>query len=204
MIDPPPFSTVKLKKLGIPDSLVEWVIISHCHGDHDAGVFQKILDTEKVEVITTKTIMGSFIRKYSAITGLQPEKTSSLFKFRPVTIGAPCYINGGQFRFFYSLHTIPAIGFSVTYHGKSLYFSADTFYWPEKMQEMVQKGVMTQERCDDLCNNKFNHDIILHEAGVPPIHTPMKVLAELSDDIKKNMYLVHVAEKDIIPNSGLK
>ena len=30
---------------------------------------------------------------------------------------------------------------------------------------------MTKERYDDLINNKWNHDIILHEAGVPPIHT---------------------------------
>jgi Predicted hydrolase (metallo-beta-lactamase superfamily) len=50
LVDPPPFATYKLKKLGVPNSLIEWIIISHCHGDHDAGAFQKILDTDKVEV----------------------------------------------------------------------------------------------------------------------------------------------------------
>jgi hypothetical protein len=127
--------------------------------------------------------MGSFIRKYSAITGMSTTETASLFKFRPVTIGSKCYINGGMFKFFYSLHTIPAIGFEVHHNGKSLYFSADTFYDPERMQEMVKNGVMSQKRCDSLINGKWNHDLILHEAGVPPIHTPMKVLEALSPEV---------------------
>jgi len=50
MVDPPPFSTQKLKRMGIPSRLIDSVIISHCHGDHDAAVFQKVLDTHKVEV----------------------------------------------------------------------------------------------------------------------------------------------------------
>lgn len=87
--------------------------------------------------------MGSFLRKYNAITGLKPEQTTGLFKFRPVTIGSPCYINGGQFKFFYSFHAIPCIGFEASFNGKSLYFSGDTFYHPEKMKEIVEKGVMT-------------------------------------------------------------
>ena len=50
MVDPPPYSVNKLKRMGIPSRLIESVIISHCHGDHDAGVFQKVLDTFQVEV----------------------------------------------------------------------------------------------------------------------------------------------------------
>lgn len=50
MVDPPPFSSQFLKKLGIPSILIEWIIISHCHADHDAGTFQKILEATRVEV----------------------------------------------------------------------------------------------------------------------------------------------------------
>lgn len=46
--------------------------------------------------------------------------------------------------------------------------------------------------------------MILHEAGVPPIHTPQKVLAELPDSVKKKMYLIHIAEKDLLKDSGLR
>jgi glyoxylase-like metal-dependent hydrolase (beta-lactamase superfamily II) len=40
MIDPPPNSAIIH---GIPPSLIEAVIVTHCHADHDAGAFQKIL-----------------------------------------------------------------------------------------------------------------------------------------------------------------
>ncbi len=30
-------------------------------------------------------------------------------------------------------------------------------------------------------NIKWNHDLILHEMGVPPIHTPKEILAALPD-----------------------
>lgn len=76
--------------------------------------------------------MTSFIKKYSAVLNISTEKVKSLFRFKPVTIGASLYINGAVFKFFYSLHSIPAIGFEVFCSEKSLYFSADTFYEPEK------------------------------------------------------------------------
>ncbi len=44
MVDPPPFAAYYLKRQGIPSNLIRGVIISHCHADHDAGTFHKILD----------------------------------------------------------------------------------------------------------------------------------------------------------------
>lgn len=34
--------------------MVRAIIISHCHADHDAGAFHKILDDTKVEVMFNK------------------------------------------------------------------------------------------------------------------------------------------------------
>lgn len=50
MVDPPPYTSYQLKKMGIPPVMVRAIIISHCHADHDAGAFHKILDDTKVEV----------------------------------------------------------------------------------------------------------------------------------------------------------
>ena len=70
---------------------------------------------------------------------------------------------------------------------------------------MVENGVLSAERYEALCSDeKWNHDLIFHEAGVPPIHTPMKVLVNLPEEIKKKLLLVHVAEKDIPLDSGLR
>jgi metal-dependent hydrolase (beta-lactamase superfamily II) len=119
-----------LKTLGIPSILIEAIIISHCHADHDAGTFQKILDAGRIEIITTKTILNSFMRKYSALADMDETFLRGLFVFRPVTIGANMNILGGKFKFFYSIHPIPCIGFEVCYEDKALYFSGDTFYNP--------------------------------------------------------------------------
>lgn len=35
-------------------------------------------------------------------------------------------------------------------------------------------------------------DLILHEAGVPPIHTPISVLSSLPEEIKRKIMLYHV------------
>lgn len=83
-------------------------------------------------MITTQTIMSSFLRKYSALSGICESEMKQLFIFRPVTLGTKLNIFGAQFEFFYAFHTIPCIGFKVTCQEKSLYYSADTFYNPEK------------------------------------------------------------------------
>jgi metal-dependent hydrolase (beta-lactamase superfamily II) len=73
MIDPPPNSTTLLKENHIYPSMITAIIVTHCHADHDAGTFQKILQEGKVTLITTTTIFKSFCRKYSALAGLDVE-----------------------------------------------------------------------------------------------------------------------------------
>ncbi|KAL4474591.1 hypothetical protein ABPG73_016094 [Tetrahymena malaccensis] len=204
MVDPPPFSSQFLKKMGIPSVLIHGIIITHCHADHDAGTFTKLLDDSRVEVITTRTIMNSFLRKYSALSGMGIEELKHLFIFRPVTLGTSINIYGANFRFFYAFHTIPCIGFECELKQRSIYYSADTFYNPEQLKEFKRQGIFGQKRYEQLANVKFNNDIIIHEAGVPPIHTPQTVLASLPIHIKNKMMLIHIAEKDLLKDSGLK
>lgn len=71
--------------------------------------------------------------------------------------------------------------------------------------KMVENGILSPERFDVLCSeDKWKHDLIFHEAGVPPIHTPMKVLAGLPKEVKDKMFLVHTSAKDIPADSGLR
>lgn len=66
MIDPPPYTSHALRNEGIPPNLIEKIVLTHCHADHDAGTFHKLVESQPIEFLTTKTIMKSFIRKYSA------------------------------------------------------------------------------------------------------------------------------------------
>lgn len=181
------------------------MILTHCHADHDSGLFQKILHSNTVELITTPTILGSFLRKYSALTGMPVQNFRDLFHFRPATIGSYIDLLGASFRFFYAYHSIPCIGFDVTYCGRSIYFSGDTFYDPPALLKLQQQGVFSKERYESLAEiNWKKYDIILHEAGVPPIHTSTAVLRAFPESIKQKMYLVHIAGDALPADSGLK
>lgn len=204
MVDPPPHSGSILKHHGIPSRLIQGMVLTHCHADHDAGTFQKILEEGRITLYTTDVIKNSFMRKYSAISGLEEEFLDKLFEFRPVTIGERISVYGGELEFHYSLHSIPCVGFSAYCNGKSMVYSGDSFNDRDGIQAMFEKGVMTAERRDQLINFPWHHSCILHEAGVPPIHTPVSTLTALPEDVKERLYVVHVSKKDIPSDSGLK
>ncbi len=203
LVDPPVDSTYWLRRHGIPPKIVDAVILSHCHADHDAGTFQKLLEESKVNIYTTPTVLGTFLRKYSALSQLSLSFLRRLFRFRPVTIGSPIRIHGAEFHFFYSLHSIPTIGFEMFYGGKSIVFSGDTLNEPEKIEAMHADGVMTAARRDRLLNFPWDRSLILHEAGVPPIHTKATFLATLPESVKARLRLVHIAERDVPGDCGL-
>eukprot|EP00903_Cladosiphon_okamuranus_P020559 g18871.t1 len=204
MIDPPPYASMILQAFNIRPSLIAGVIVTHCHADHDAGTFQKVLLDGQVNIISTRTIYESFIRKYTALSGMNSDLIRTSHKFTPVTIGQSLRLNGASFNFFYTLHSIPCIGFEVTLKGKGMSFSADHMNDPARIHAMCEEGFMSEGRRDALLDFPWHHDAIFHEAGIPPIHTPMKTLKELPDDVKKRLYVVHVSESSIPKGSGLQ
>ena len=51
---------------------------------------------------------------------------------------------------------------------------------------------MSKARADDLRNIPLQEtDLLLHEAGAPPIHTPLDVLLKLPKEVKERLYVVH-------------
>lgn len=123
--------------------------------------------------------MNSFLRKYSAFTGMPIEILTKLFKFRPVIIGAPLNLNGAIFRFFYCFSSIPTIGCEIYLQDKSIYFSGETcldheLYFcfslifekkiPKRLGELRKKEILAKERMDHLLNRKWDiYSIILHK-----------------------------------------
>ena len=93
----------------------------------------------------------------------------------------------------YSLHPIPTIGLIAEYKGESLYYSGDTRFDPELGKELLENGNIKEGRKFDLNDSIFRQEFscILHEAGVPPIHTPIDALAMLPPRVKQNLYIVH-------------
>jgi phosphoribosyl 1,2-cyclic phosphodiesterase len=204
LVDPPTDTTEYLRARGVAPKTIDGVVLTHCHADHDAGTFQKLLEEGQVSLYTTPHILGSFLRKYSALSGLGEDVLRRTFSFHPVRIGAPVYVRGGELWFRYTLHSIPTIGFDAFYGNRSLSISGDTLYDPERITEMFDQGVLERLRFEDLVGFPAHHSAILHEAGIPPLHTPTSALGALPEDVKKRLWLVHIAEKDVPEDKGLR
>jgi glyoxylase-like metal-dependent hydrolase (beta-lactamase superfamily II) len=143
MIDPPPYSSSTLEREGIHPQMIIGVIITHCHADHDAGAFQKVLTGARVAVITSPSIYKSFIRKYAALSGLKPSLLRHCHRYRPAVIGQPLQFQGATFHFTFSLHTIPCIAFRVEWRSRSIVFTGDHLNLPPLIDEL-EEHVSTQ------------------------------------------------------------
>lgn len=194
MIDPPPYSSATLEREGIRPRTIVGIILTHCHADHDAGAFQKVLTGSPVVVITTPTIYKSFIRKYAALSALSPALLRHSHRYKPALIGQPLRFQGATFHFTYTLHTIPCVGFRVEWRGRSIVFTGDHFNSPPALDKLQESGVLTKARADDLRRLPLQEcDVLLHEAGAPPIHTPLDVLLALPERVKRRLYVVHTS-----------
>ncbi len=203
MIDPPVNTTEWLIDSNVHPKLIDSIILTHCHADHDAGTLQKILEEGKITVYTTETIMQSFLRKYSALTGVTGEFLQQLFDFQPVRIGEPEYIHCGRFTFRYSLHSIPTMGFRVDFQGKSLVYSSDHNADPEIHKQLYREKRISKKRLQEFSSFPWDADIIYHESGIAPLHTPVTCLNSLPDDIRKRTMVYHIASKDFPANTSL-
>lgn len=205
MVDPPPFSSTTLRIQGVPPMLIEKIIVTHCHADHDSGAFHKILESHPVEFLSTETIIESFLRKYSAISNIERGEMNRLIRFRTVYVGHPVSICGAKFYFYYSFHSIPALCFEVHFRDKKFFFSGDTYFDPEGLKKIYEnEGIFSKERYEELAFRDFTKfDLILHEAGIPPIHTPQEAFLKLPPEAIENLYLFH-CNCDSIKDKSLK
>jgi hypothetical protein len=62
---------------------------------------------------------------------------------------------------------------------------------------------LSKERADSLRQIALQPcDLLLHESGAPPIHTPLDVLQKLPQDVKDRLYVVHTSA--LPPDCGLR
>ena len=193
LVDPPAHTTQWMKARNLDSRLVEDILLTHCHADHDSGTLQKIMEEGRVRLHTTNTVMESFVRKYRSLLGLDSEELEKLFDFQPLLMGPKLSILGARFRFWYTLHPIPTLGFEAEHKGKSFAYSCDTLYDPEVFDQLHEQGILNKERRQSLRDFPWDADVIFHEAGMPPIHTPIKVLTALPEAVRDRMYLTHVS-----------
>lgn len=204
MVDPPVSSTIHLREQRISPRLIQDIILTHCHADHDAGVLQKVLEEGIIRLYTTPSIMEGFLRKASLITGLSSHQIEQMIEFHPVPINVPFAILGARFVFKYNFHSVPTLRFQAFYRGKSLVYSSDILNIPSTLETIAKQGVFSEGRLADLLAFPWDADLIIHEAGIPPLHTPPSALDQLPPDVKKKLYVVHTTEARVKEFPDLK
>jgi CRP-like cAMP-binding protein/phosphoribosyl 1,2-cyclic phosphodiesterase len=204
LIDPPVDTTQWLRSRGVDSRLISDMVLTHCHADHDSGTLQKLLEEGRVRLHTTPTIIDSFVRKYRGLLGLDGKQLRALFDFVPVTVNEPVNIAGASFFFRYNFHPVPTLGFSTTFQGKTFAYSGDHLNDAESLQKLHEEGLLSKDRLKDLLSFEWGADLILHEAGIPPIHTPVEALIAQPDDVKERLYVNHISADRIPRDSGLK
>ncbi len=204
LVDPPIDTTHWIQCMQLNASQIHSLILTHCHADHDAGTLQKILEEGIIELYTTRAIHEAFIAKGIAMTGMSREEFTTLYNFNPVQVGEPIWIEGVEFRFRWSLHSVPTIGFEAFHAMSSFVYTSDHLLAPETYQELHQSGRIDQKRLQELMNFPWHHPVIFHEAGVPPLHTPLSTLEALPLAIRRRIQLLHVSPSQVRKDSGLK
>jgi CRP-like cAMP-binding protein len=203
MVDPPVNSTEWLENSNVNPKLIDSIILTHCHADHDAGTFQKILEEGKVTIFATRTVINSFLRKYSALSSEPVSYLSRLFLFHPIYIGQPVFIHGGQFVFHYSLHSIPTIGFTLKFQDQTFVYSSDHQGDPAVQKKLYELGILNENRYNELKNFPWDSKVIYHESGIAPLHTPIAYLNSLPEEIQKKIVVYHIAKKDFPTDTHL-
>eukprot|EP00549_Striatella_unipunctata_P000159 CAMPEP_0118677008 /NCGR_PEP_ID=MMETSP0800-20121206/2376_1 /TAXON_ID=210618 ORGANISM="Striatella unipunctata, Strain CCMP2910" /NCGR_SAMPLE_ID=MMETSP0800 /ASSEMBLY_ACC=CAM_ASM_000638 /LENGTH=687 /DNA_ID=CAMNT_0006572609 /DNA_START=186 /DNA_END=2249 /DNA_ORIENTATION=- len=73
-------------------------------------------------------------------------------------------------------------------------FTGDHLNSPPMIDQLEGKGVLTKDRAADLRYMPLQEcDLLLHESGAPPIHTPLSVLEQLPERVKDRLYVVHTS-----------
>jgi hypothetical protein len=203
MVDPPVNSTLLLKESDIDAGLIDSAILTHVHADHDAGILQKAVEGGRVRLFTSPTIFGSWLRKWSALAGIPDAELRRLVDFHPVQVGRPVDVHGAKLLFRFTLHSIPTLAFEAHYEGASFNYSGDTLNDPRVIDEMYRAGCMDPERREELSHFDWSHDLVFHESGVPPLHTPIERLDALDEDVKKRLRVLHVTPARMAGHPGL-
>ena len=203
LVDPPIHATSLLTDAEIDADLVDGLILTHVHGDHDAGTLQKALAAGRIALWTTPSIYASWLRKWQALSGIGEDELRRLFDFKPVQIGASVDVHGAKLLFRYTLHSIPAVAFEAHYQGASFNYSGDTLNDPAAVDAIFAAGHMDAARHEELSHYDWSADLLFHESGIPPLHTPLERLAALDDDVRRRLRVLHVTPARLQGQHGL-
>jgi CRP-like cAMP-binding protein len=206
LVDPSPEALGYLERIGVAQTDLLYVFLTHIHADHDGGLIEKLLSGSRTTIIAADVVFRSFVHKAQLVTGhdFQQENLVEHISANP---GRPVVMEVAGERIEletrWNLHPIPTHGFKLTLAGKRFGYSADTQYDPALIHQLQGEKKLSQRQVDDLLYFFWTPagipkvDLLYHEAGIPPIHTDQQQLELLPEAMKAKTALVHIADRDV-------
>lgn len=216
IVDPVVETIEWLAAKNVSPHLIDGIILTHTHADHDVGILRLLFEVhcKKPKLYTTKTILDIWLKKYCIVTGIHEPDLKFFFDFEPIFINAEMQMGGSEillnsktqetkkdratFKFHYTMHSIPTIGFDFSYRDLTFTYSSDHLNDPKYYQKLLSDKTIDETRFAELCNFNWDSDIIYHESGVPPLHTAISLLATLEEEVRKKIRVYHISKKDFI------
>ena len=195
LFDAAAYLRMRLSNLGVSSRQISEVVLTHLHEDHLAGLPELLLlGEQRVRLLTSDIVCSGLLRVLSAMLALPEFHVSSLFEFIPLNPGRPVELEGRLFSSIYAVHSIPTLAVRV----EKLYFSADMRYDEAWFDEMVEAGILTQGRKDELVHFADKADVLVQDAGGGTIHTTItpEVLKALTAKGQR-VILAHTSEKNM-------
>jgi CRP-like cAMP-binding protein len=211
LVDPSPESLAYLEYIGVAQTDLLDVFLTHIHADHDGGLIEKLLSGSRTTIIASDVVFRLFVEKAQLVTGhnFQHEGLVDHVAANP---GEPVLLEvaGEQvlLETRWNLHPIPTNGFKLTMADKCFGYSGDTQYDPNLIQQLQQEKKLHPQQVHDLLYFFWTPegiptvDLLYHEAGIPPIHTDRQPLERLPAAVKARTALVHIADRDVPPGAA--
>ncbi len=199
MVDAFSENNVSTLRYGITDKDISYFILSHVHSDHDSGLIEKILSGQRIQLITTRIIFESFLRKVQAISRFPQDVLEEFVDFLEVEVGEEFKLPGFKhtyLQFDYSLHSIPTGRFKVIYRPpggkeKSISHSGDTKYDVDLTYRWWKMGSFSRQRRDSVLGFVWDADLIIQEVGGGNLHTELGSLTHFDSALAQKVVLVH-------------
>ncbi|MEM3384986.1 MAG: ribonuclease Z [Nitrososphaeria archaeon] len=171
-----------LKRFGYDVDDIDYVVITHGHGDHILGLptlvqIRKHYGLEKLCIITFHENVET-IKTILKITGYN--NAENFVKILELEPNKELNIGGYKLEVIDAIHTVPAVSVKVNVEGKCIVYSGDTAYNP-KLKDFAKK-------CNLLIHEASNYSKDAYKYGHSSYQEAIKIAAEADVDA---LALVH-------------
>jgi CRP-like cAMP-binding protein len=174
LIDSPAGISKYLKQVGVSKDRLTAVIQTHVHDDHCA-LSELLLSEKSFTLVSTREIYESTVLKVANIIGESMDVVRGMMPLVEVIPGKSYYLYGACWDFFYTIHSIPTIGFRVTVQDErdqahTLLHSSDLDHF-KGMDKLLAQGCVSAEHVERMKNLvRGDEELAMIDAGGGMIH----------------------------------